>query len=113
MLKRLFNRVLLFFTLCIAIVVASILWKKDDFRDTFSGLDVAYLPDKYWFIDFIFGWPMILAIAATTFWVILQQFRIDSVIAKIKINALFLLGIFIIATVWLSIVYIPFYSSIG
>ena len=111
MLQRLFNRILFLFTLCVSIIVCSILWKKDTFRDTFASLEITYLPDTFWFIDVIFGWPMIVAITATGIWLVLQQFRLHSVIKKIKINCMFLLAVLMVAVAWLSIVYIPFYFS--
>ncbi len=113
MLQRLFHRILFFFTLCSAIVVTSIFMNKDDFRDTSANLNIAYLPEKYWLIDFVFGWPIIVGIIIVMMWITLQQFRIDSVVKKMKINALFLLSIFIIAMTWMSIIYIPFYSSVS
>jgi len=113
MIKRLLNRILFIFCILVSVVVSSILVKKDNFRATYTDLNITYLPDNYKFIDFLFGWPILFAIVLGTGWLVWMQFNIESVIKKLKINALFLLVLFCIAMVWLSIVYIPFYSAIS
>ncbi len=107
MLKRFLNRLLFFFTLCTTATVVAILLNKDDFRETYSQLGITYIPDKYWLINFIFGWPVIVTLLALAAWLTVQQFRIDSVIRKVKLNSIFLMSTLLIIIMWFSIVYIP------
>lgn len=110
MLKRIANRILYVFLMLNGIGLVIILANKDSFRETYADLGITLVFDRYWLLNIIFGWPIIIAVVIALMWTTWRQLKKIPVGQKIKWNSIVFLSLFTCSAAWMAQVYWPFYS---
>lgn len=106
--KQFFNTMLLLICSFSYVFFIRILSDKEQAVSSIRGSsDIAFAFDKYWLLDFISGWPLIVLLIAALVWLYIKQFKAETIGDKLKANGWALLFFFVAWLGWLACLYYP------